>query len=342
MNKNIAILWAILMSIPFLSQAQYWSPNGSKIYRNVNNVGIGTSDPLSKLHVRGNYALGSTYAILAEGTSGNHGTVAIKGSYQTGAGSTTSNLQFSNSNNSKYWAISSRNNWRHPNGSYEGYDLRYTFYNGSNWNTALTLEDVGQVGFGLTDPNETVHIYSNTSSRKPMVKFHYEHAHYKVHWRLGVETGSGHSPGTFMLYRQASGESTPSIPLQVNVNGQVMLGTQLRKYNTSDPAVRVNGELCVTTSGSCPDYVFADDYELMSLADLKSYLKVNKHLPGVKSAAEIEEQGGVHMVEISYSMLEKIEELTLYTLEQEERINAQSKQIQELQKSLQALIKDAN
>ncbi|MEO0472144.1 MAG: hypothetical protein AAF206_21135, partial [Bacteroidota bacterium] len=103
-----------------------------------------------------------------------------------------------------------------------------------------------------------------------------------------------------------------------------------------DARVRIIGDLCVVPNEnlSCPDYVFADDYDLMSLQELESFITANKHLPGVKSAGEVKEQGGVNFVEISYSLLEKVEELTLYTIAQQKTMEEMQGHIQRLQDQL--------
>lgn len=68
-----------------------------------------------------------------------------------------------------------------------------------------------------------------------------------------------------------------------------------------------------------PDYVFGEEYDLMSLSQLRKYISTEKHLPGIKSAAEVEEEG-IGLGELAKVQLEKIEELTLYILQLEERI----------------------
>ncbi len=74
-----------------------------------------------------------------------------------------------------------------------------------------------------------------------------------------------------------------------------------------------------TTLANIPDYVFAQDYELMSFADLKSYISTNQHLPNIPSALEYQENG-VDLGEMNRLLLEKVEELTLYLLQLEERL----------------------
>jgi len=80
-----------------------------------------------------------------------------------------------------------------------------------------------------------------------------------------------------------------------------------------------------TTLANIPDYVFDTNYELMPLADLKSYITINHHLPNIPSAAEYGETG-VDLGELNRLLLEKTEELTLYILQLEERLSKLEKQ----------------
>jgi len=69
-----------------------------------------------------------------------------------------------------------------------------------------------------------------------------------------------------------------------------------------------------------PDFVFEKNYKLMKLAELEKYLKTNKHLPNVPSAKEVKENDGISLGEMSELQLKKIEELTLYIIELNKRI----------------------
>lgn len=83
-----------------------------------------------------------------------------------------------------------------------------------------------------------------------------------------------------------------------------------------------------------PDYVFNEDYKLLPLNKLDEYIKTNKHLPGIKSASEYEESGKVNIAELQIQLLEKVEELTLHTINQEKKINEQSAEIDALKKMI--------
>ena len=64
-----------------------------------------------------------------------------------------------------------------------------------------------------------------------------------------------------------------------------------------------------------PDYVFESDYNLMPIGELEKFISSEKHLPNVPKAAEIR-QNGLNHTEFQMKLLEKIEELTLYTVQQ--------------------------
>ena len=73
---------------------------------------------------------------------------------------------------------------------------------------------------------------------------------------------------------------------------------------------------------SVPDYVFEPDYNLWSLEEIEQYIHFYKHLPGIPSQYEIKQQGGANMGELNMKLLQKIEELTLYTIRQQKEIEA--------------------
>lgn len=80
-------------------------------------------------------------------------------------------------------------------------------------------------------------------------------------------------------------------------------------------------EVLATVNGTkWPDYVFAEDYKLCSLDDLSNFITANKHLPNVPSAEEMEESG-LNLAEMNATLLQKVEELTLYVIDLQKQIN---------------------
>lgn len=76
-------------------------------------------------------------------------------------------------------------------------------------------------------------------------------------------------------------------------------------------------EIKVETMGA--DFVFEKDYQLPTLEEVATHIKEKKHLPDVPSAKEMQENG-ISLGEMNAKLLQKIEELTLYIIAQEERI----------------------
>lgn len=89
------------------------------------------------------------------------------------------------------------------------------------------------------------------------------------------------------------------------------LGPELRLTNTGNLIIR---------GTYTPDYVFEPDYPLMPLAELAEFVAREKHLPNVPNAAEVAEQG-ISVNVFPMQLLEKIEELTLYAIAQQETID---------------------
>ncbi|WP_109830901.1 hypothetical protein [Reichenbachiella versicolor] len=87
-------------------------------------------------------------------------------------------------------------------------------------------------------------------------------------------------------------------------------------------------EIKVTLSG-WSDFVFEEDYELRELNEVESYISEKGHLPDIPSAAEVEADG-ISLGEMDAKLLQKIEELTLYLIEQNKTIKELQEEVQEL------------
>ncbi|MBO4805806.1 MAG: hypothetical protein J5554_07170 [Paludibacteraceae bacterium] len=94
------------------------------------------------------------------------------------------------------------------------------------------------------------------------------------------------------------------------------------KIRTSDITVDMN---------NAADYVFDENYNLKSLGEVESFVKENKHLPGVPSAAEMA-KNGMSVSEMSNLLLEKVEELTLHMIQLEKENKALKAKFEMLEK----------
>jgi hypothetical protein len=107
---------------------------------------------------------------------------------------------------------------------------------------------------------------------------------------------------------------------------------------TMNSDLAVNGtvsaqKMLISQTGRWPDYVFNKQYHLPSLTEVESFINQNNHLPGIPSAAEVEKKG-IDVASNQAGLLKKIEELTLYAIEQEKKLQKQSEEIAELRKMI--------
>jgi len=140
-------------------------------------------------------------------------------------------------------------------------------------------------------------------------------------------------------------------------NGRIYVGNTLTTpspFNTSNfPAVTgandnykllVEGgilsekiKVALRSGADWKDSVFASDYPLMSLNKVEEYVKENKHLPGIESAEELVKKG-LDLGDMQAKQMGKIEELTLYVIEQNKTLEKQNKEIEELKAMVKVLM----
>ena len=89
----------------------------------------------------------------------------------------------------------------------------------------------------------------------------------------------------------------------------------------------------VKTVANWPDYVFKPEYQLPSLQEVKSYIDQNHHLPEMPSATEVA-QDGLNLGEVNKLLAKKVEELTLYLIEQQKINQSLQSQINDLAKRI--------
>ncbi|TAJ05087.1 hypothetical protein DMA11_23615 [Marinilabiliaceae bacterium JC017] len=91
---------------------------------------------------------------------------------------------------------------------------------------------------------------------------------------------------------------------------------------TGDGSLVMKGTIkakAVKVTAQTADFVFEEDYNLRTLKEVEQFIRDNKHLPDIPSAAQMEEDG-VNVAEMNKLLLQKIEELTLYTISQEKQL----------------------
>lgn len=118
--------------------------------------------------------------------------------------------------------------------------------------------------------------------------------------------------------------------MSIDYYGNVGIGTD----NTYGHKFAVNGSAIFTSvkvklRENWPDYVFEKGYKLLPLSALEKFIQQNNHLPGIPSAAEVEKEG-LDLGQNQAALLKKVEELTLYMIDQNKKLEDQAKQLQQL------------
>jgi trimeric autotransporter adhesin len=130
---------------------------------------------------------------------------------------------------------------------------------------------------------------------------------------------------------------------QVTTSNSLILGNGVNVgigTTAPDSKLAVKGiihaeEVKVDLNVTAPDYVFESDYKLANLTDIKEYVDKNHHLPEIPSAAQFAKEG-INLSEMNMKLLKKVEELTLYLIDQQKQLKQQGEQINKMQKQLDA------
>lgn len=164
---------------------------------------------------------------------------------------------------------------------------------------------------------------------------------------VGIGTGSPtaqlHTTGS-VRFAGLTQDNTQTLVLVSDANGNLYYrsAASLAAADVIRSSLAVNGpisaERLTLTGQGWADYVFDSAYHLPSLAETEDYIHHQHHLPDVPSAAEVKEKGA-DVGETQTLLLKKIEELTLYTIQQKKEIDKQNETIEWLKTEMEALKK---
>jgi hypothetical protein len=198
-------------------------------------------------------------------------------------------------------------------------------------NTGLSISDNGNVGIGTTSPNSTLQIGDSNGSGAPTSEIEVK--------RLSLAPVTHSGSDWFFTTRDNNPYANLDIgysnnkTLTLRHDGNVGIGTTNPTSKLTVAGNITSREVKVTVDAGA-DFVFENDYSLPSLQEIEKYVSENKHLPEIASAKEMKENG-INLSEMNIKLLQKMEEMTLYIIEQEKRINIQSNKIETLEKENQ-------
>jgi len=201
-----------------------------------------------------------------------------------------------------------------------------------------SLYHMDNVGVGLQSPDSDLHIFRSlaNSSTDPFFKINYESS---VSTPFSTFTINKTSILVDSDGNLGVGTNSPDTRLDVSGNmdivgdisiksclmtdfftGQCAIGSDVTNIKLHGNGLIRAREILVDL-GTIPDYVFEDDYDLMPLDELKTFIDANGHLPNVISATEFQKEEGYALGMMNRKLLEKVEELTLYILDLQAQIN---------------------
>lgn len=299
-----------------------------KIYFN-GDVGVGNSTPSERLHVNGNLKVDGKY-IVQGGTDGGPN----KGIFMWNGGDSNWGIYMGQAGSGKslgggtapagYGFSSHAIRFRVNDGSGKG----FIWENSSNENLmSLRGSDgmlyvKGNVSIGNTDPN-------NQKGKLHVVgSLHVENTEGKQTFHVSagkqlVFVGDS----AYIQYQKAKNDNNSSDdPIDQN------------NYSLWVSKGIVTQDLAIVSPSYWADHVFSADYRLAPLSEVESFIKANGHLPNIPSQKEVTEKGYT-LQTINAKFLEKIEELTLYTIEQDKKVRELEDRLAQMQAALEKLSK---
>lgn len=271
---------------PFTVEAN--APSNALYVDDGGRVGFGTSTPVADLHIK----------------TGNTPTLRLEQDGSSGFSPQTFDVA---ANEANFFIRDATN----------GSTLPFRIRPGANSNV-IYIDPDSEVAIGHTNPEAPLHIEADRDNGQP---------------HMIIETTNDEGNAELWFEDTFTSSSNDALKLQLagdvfNISFNGTGGAELQVTKAGDVRVLVgdllvpNGAVLVGgTTLNVPDYVFAPDYELMPLGDVAAFIGAHSHLPGVPSATDIN-GGSLNMTSMQMTLLKKVEELTLYTLDQEARITA--------------------
>lgn len=327
--KSVKVTLGFFVLLSFLGFNEaigQWAPNGIHIFNtNTGNVGIGTNTPATLLHV---------------GKNMTEPNIRV----QNFGGSGGATFQMIDNASAADWKFKATNSG--------GFKIRdnaaaldvITIESNSAAN-ALYIDAAGNIGLNTTAPATRLHVETGDLTIHDFYPFIFltntnstGNAGIRFNYEGDDNAWIFFDDGEDLLRINADNAGGSRNDLVIKSDGRICMGTTAAATGYK---LSVNGkvtctEVLVEALANWPDYVFQEGYELMSLQDLESSIRENKHLPGLPSANQVE-TSGFELADMQKRVLQKVEELTLYTIEQGKQIQSLQEKITELENENQGL-----
>lgn len=337
-SKNLTLIMAMLVLSSSYGQWNY--DNQSIIYSNNAKVGVGTNAPSSKLHIY-------------EAVQGGDAAITLQNRSTWDLNGTASLLFTHGVNNYDGSKITSIREGIYYSGNVNTASSSLAFYTSKNAvnNEQMRITSAGRMGLGTNDPSSKLHIYEvaqggdaaitlqNRSTWDPNGTASLLFTHAVDNFAGGkitsiregdYVTGTANTANSSLAFHTSKNASNIE-HMRINSDGQVGIGTANVPigYALAVAGKMISEEITVDLEGDWPDFVFEENYDLPSLQEVEIQINENGHLQNIPSAKTVKEHG-IDLGAMDAKLLRKIEELMLYTIEQQKEIEVLKKELRDL------------
>ncbi len=186
--------------------------------------------------------------------------------------------------------------------------------------SSLDIQGDGDIGIGTSSPDAASDVHLRRTSGDADLRLEATAGTP----RLRLQRGSD-------LWNTSVGSD-----LDYEINSNDGSGIEFQLEHASGD-LTIEGSINTTDCSPCvSDYVFEPGHEMLTLAELEEFVWREKHLPNVPSQNDVDNRGKLNMTEMQMRILEKVEELVLYTIDQQKLIDQLTDRLRALEPAEQA------
>ena len=203
----------------------------------------------------------------------------------------------------------------------------------------MRILDNGKVGINTVTPRCLFHVYQGTSSALSST-YQSIAIESNNHSQMDILSGQNKESAIYLKTTNSSGNQTfggvgyftqntssygldfysgNTVRMRILENGRIGIGTLTPDFDL-DVVGTIRAHHIKVNLDKAADFVFDPSYKLLKLSEVETFVKENRHLPSVPSADDFK-KNGMDVSEMNNLLLKKIEELTLYVIEQKKDVD---------------------